>query len=64
MRRIFFGQPRQPSRPAVVEVMDEFKIAILVIALSGVLAFLAVDLILEPLRLSATQLLELLGGVA
>ncbi len=63
MRRIFFGQPRQPSRPAVVEVMDEFKIAILVIALSGVLAFLAVDLILEPLRLSVIRLLEPLGGV-
>ncbi len=62
MRRIFFGQPRQARSIKVEEVMDEFKIAILIIAVSGVVAFLAVDLLLEPLRLSVTQLLKLLGG--
>ena len=60
MRRIFFGPLR--VKGAQGEVMDQFKAAILLIALSGVALFLAVELLLEPLRTSVGPLLQLMGG--
>jgi NADH-quinone oxidoreductase subunit M len=62
MRRIFFGPLRQGKAFEGGEVMDEFKVTILIIAVSGVIAFLAVELLLEPLRTSVSPLLELVGG--
>lgn len=63
MRRIFFGTVKLSWLPAgKVEVLDDFKISILIIALSGVLAFLVVELLLNPLRVSVTLLVKFLGG--
>jgi NADH-quinone oxidoreductase subunit M len=62
MRRIFFGPLRQGKAFEGGEVMDEFKVTILIVAVSGVIAFLAVELLLEPLRTSVSPLLELVGG--
>jgi proton-translocating NADH-quinone oxidoreductase, chain M len=62
MRRIFFGPLRQGRASKGGEVMDEFKIAILIIAVSGIIAFLVVELLIEPLRASVNPLLELVGG--
>ncbi len=63
MRRIFFGMLRQFSGGGrAMEVLDEFKVTILVIALSGVITFLTVELLVEPLRISVEQLLELMRG--
>lgn len=62
MRKIFFGIPRLKISEVKGEVMDSFKLSILVIAISGVLLFLTVDFILEPLRVSTDPLLELVKG--
>ncbi|MFN4045843.1 MAG: NuoM family protein, partial [Acidilobaceae archaeon] len=59
MRRIFFGKPRRESP---LEVMDEFKVSILVIALAGIILFLVVGLMLPQLRDSSLELLAL-GGL-
>ncbi len=58
MRRIFFGQLKQQvSR----EVMDEFKYAVIVLAVLGVLFFLIVAPLMTPLQHASEQVLSLLG---
>ncbi len=59
MRRIFFGRPKRGSP---LEVMDEFKVSILIIALAGIILFLVVGLMIPQLRDSSLELLAL-GGL-